>query len=167
MTERRQSGGFWESARLCFDLGVSCFENPSQAVMLVLAALLSVYTVHVELLPSCLSLSNPIDCIPRGSYVHGMLQARILEGSVISYSRGSSRTTDQTHVSSTGRRILHHRATWVAPIYNACSVLSLSIIADSCNPMDWSPPGSSVHRDSLGKNTGVGSLSLLEGIFPT
>ena len=36
-----------------------------------------------------------------------------------------------------------------------------------CNPMDCSPPGSLVHRDSLGKNIGVGSLSLLQGIFPT
>ena len=32
-----------------------------------------------------------------------------------------------------------------------------------CNPMDCSPPGSSVH----GKNTGVGCYSLLQGIFPT
>ena len=29
------------------------------------------------------------------------------------------------------------------------------------------PPGSSVHRDSPGKNTGVGSLSLLQGTFRT
>ena len=36
-----------------------------------------------------------------------------------------------------------------------------------CNPMDCSPPGSSVHGDSPGKNTGVGSLSLLQGIFLT
>ena len=36
-----------------------------------------------------------------------------------------------------------------------------------CDPMDSSPPGSSVRGDSLGKNTGVGSLSLLKGIFPT
>ena len=127
-------GGFWESARLCFDLGMSCFENPSQAVMPVLAALLSVYTVHVELLQSCLSLCNPIDCSLPGSSVHGMLQARILEGGVISYSRGSSWTTDQTHVSGTGRQIFHHWATWEAPMYNACSVLSLSIIADSLQP---------------------------------
>ena len=35
--------------------------------------------------------------------------------------------------------------------------------------MDCSLPGSSVHGDSPGKNTGVGclSLSLLQGIFPT
>ena len=36
-----------------------------------------------------------------------------------------------------------------------------------CDPMDCSPPGFSVHGDSPGKNTGVGSLSLPQGIFPT
>ena len=35
-----------------------------------------------------------------------------------------------------------------------------------CNPMDYSPPGSSVHGDSPGKNTGVGCHALLQGIFP-
>ena len=47
-----------------------------------------------------------------------------------------------------------------------------------CDPMDYVqsmefstpeyyfPPGSSVHGDSPCKNTGVGSLSLLQGIFP-
>ena len=33
--------------------------------------------------------------------------------------------------------------------------------------MDCSPPGSSVHGDSPGKNTGVDSHALLQGIFPT
>ena len=34
--------------------------------------------------------------------------------------------------------------------------------------MDHSPPGSSVHEDSPGKNTGVGCHALLpQGIFPT
>ena len=33
--------------------------------------------------------------------------------------------------------------------------------------MDCSLPGSSVHGDSLGKNTGVGCLAFLQGIFPT
>ena len=36
-----------------------------------------------------------------------------------------------------------------------------------CDPMDYSPPGSSVHRDSPSKNTGVGCHALLQGIFPT
>ena len=34
------------------------------------------------------------------------------------------------------------------------------------DPMDCSPPGSSVHGDSPGKNTGVGCHALLQGIFP-
>ena len=36
-----------------------------------------------------------------------------------------------------------------------------------CDPMDCSPPGSSVHEDSPGKNSGVGCNALLQGIFPT
>ena len=47
----------------------------------------------------------------------------------------------------------------------------LCLVAQSCptlcDPMDSSPPGSSVRGDSPGKNTEVGSLSLLQGIFPT
>ena len=35
-----------------------------------------------------------------------------------------------------------------------------------CNPMDCSPPRSSVLGNSPGKNTGVGCHSLLQGIFP-
>ena len=31
----------------------------------------------------------------------------------------------------------------------------------------YDPPGSSVHGDSLGKNTGEGCHALLQGIFPT
>ena len=34
-------------------------------------------------------------------------------------------------------------------------------------PMDCSPPGSFVHGNSPGKNTGVGYHALLQGIFPT
>ena len=36
-----------------------------------------------------------------------------------------------------------------------------------CDPMDCSHPGSSVHGDSPGKNTGVGFHAFLQGIFPT
>ena len=36
-----------------------------------------------------------------------------------------------------------------------------------CNPMDCSPPGSSVHGGSPGKNTGVGCHALLQRILPT
>ena len=36
-----------------------------------------------------------------------------------------------------------------------------------CNPTDCSPPSSSVHGDSPGKNTGVGCHALHQDIFPT
>ena len=36
-----------------------------------------------------------------------------------------------------------------------------------CDPMDYSPPDSSVLGDSPGKNTGAGCHALLQGIFPT
>ena len=47
----------------------------------------------------------------------------------------------------------------------------LCLVAQSCltlcDPVDCSPPGSSVHGDSPGRNTGVGCHALLQGIFPT
>ena len=36
-----------------------------------------------------------------------------------------------------------------------------------CNPMDYSPPGSSIHGDSPDKHTGLGCHGLLHIIFPT
>ena len=46
------------------------------------------------------------------------------------------------------------------------SVISCSVVSNSLRSMDCSPPGSSVHQDSPGKNTGVGCHALLQGIFP-
>ena len=47
----------------------------------------------------------------------------------------------------------------------------LCLVAQSCltlyNPMDCSLPGSSVHGDSPGKDTGVGCHALFQGIFLT
>ena len=46
----------------------------------------------------------PVDCSPLSSFIHGILQARILEWVTISFSRGSSWPRDQTQVSHiTGR----------------------------------------------------------------
>ena len=44
---------------------------------------------------------------------------------------------------------------------------SLQSYPTLCNPMDCSPPGLLCPWNSPGQNTGVGSLSLLQGIFPT
>ena len=67
-----------------------------------------------EVAQSCPTLSDPMDCSPPGSSVHGIFQARVLEWGAIAFSDG-----------------LH---------------------------CPWNSPG---------QNTGVGSLSLLQEIFPT
>ena len=55
--------------------------------------------VHAGLVAqSCLTLCDPMDCNPPGSSVYGVLQAGILEWAGISFSRGSSRPRDQTHI---------------------------------------------------------------------
>ena len=47
----------------------------------------------------------------------------------------------------------------------------LCVVAQSCPTLcdaaDCTPPGSSAHGDSPGKNTGVSCHALLQGIFPT
>ena len=52
-----------------------------------------------SVLQSCPALCNPMDCSRPGSSVHGILQTRVLEWVVISFSRGSSPPRDWTHVS--------------------------------------------------------------------
>ena len=44
---------------------------------------------------------------------------------------------------------------------------ALSRVQLFANPIDYSPPGSSVHGDSPSKNTRVGCHALLQRIFPT
>ena len=44
---------------------------------------------------------------------------------------------------------------------------SFQLCLTLCDPMDYSPPGSSVHGDSPGKNTGVVCRAFLQGIFLT
>ena len=52
--------------------------------------------VRVLVTQSCLTLCNPVDYSPPGSSVCGILQARILEGVAILFSRGSSWPRDWT-----------------------------------------------------------------------
>ena len=111
---------------------------------------------------SRLTLCNPMDCNWPGSSVHEILWARIVEWVAISYSRGSSQSRDQTRVSCVscvGRQILYHCATWEA-LFEWSG--SRSVMSDSLRPLGLYSPWS-----SPGQNTGVGSLSLLQGIFPT
>ena len=46
----------------------------------------------------------------------------------------------------------------------------MHLVAQPCltlrNPIDGDPPGSSIHTDSPGKNTGIGGHALLPGDLP-
>ena len=48
---------------------------------------------------SCPTLCDPMDCSPPSSSIHGISQARILEGVAASFSRGSSQHGNCTHIS--------------------------------------------------------------------
>ena len=45
-----------------------------------------------EVAQLCLTLSDPMDCSPPSSSVHGIFQARVLEWGAITFSRGSSQS---------------------------------------------------------------------------
>ena len=85
---------------------------------------------------SSLTLCNPMDCCPPGIYVPGVLQARILEWIAIPFSRGSSRPRNQTLVSCIVGRLFTIWATAAAKLLQSCPTL--------CDPIDGSPPGSSI-----------------------
>ena len=51
--------------------------------------------------------------------------------------------------------------------YMKVKVLVTQLSPTLCDPMECSPPGSSVHGDSPGENTGVGCHFLLQGNFLT
>ena len=57
---------------------------------------------------------------------------------------------------------------WFTCLLYICLCLVAQLCLTLCDPMDYSPPGSSVQGMNFpGKNTGVGHHGLLQGIFPT
>ena len=68
--------------------------------------------VEVLLTQSYPTLCDPMDCSSPGSFVCGILQARILEWVAISFSRGSSEPRDQTQVSCIVGEFLTIWAIW-------------------------------------------------------
>ena len=108
-----------------------------------------------EAAQSCPTLCNPVDCSLPGSFLHGILQARILEWVAISFSRGSSLTRDQTGVSRiAGRRFnlwatreAQWPATWRPIILMALAIPQLlkkeQLSGEKLPPVEWvgSVPG--------------------------
>ena len=67
--------------------------------------------IRAKLLQLCLTLWDPLDCSLPGTFVHGVLQARVLEWFTLPFSRGSSHPRDRTHISYIScidRRVLYH-----------------------------------------------------------
>ena len=111
----------------------------------------------------CLTLCNPMDCGPPGSTIHGM--ARILEWVAICFSRGffspQNWTTQESLKSpALAGRFFTNSTTWETPSEWEKKWKSLSCV--SLRPHELYSPW-----NSPGQNIGVGSLSLLQGIFPT
>ena len=80
---------------LCIQLSVECefpdiFEFPPYFALPTLVCLAA---------QSCSTLGDSVDCSPPGSSVHGISQARILEGVAISFSRGPSWLKGWTRIS--------------------------------------------------------------------
>ena len=107
--------------------------------------------MHLCVRQSCPTLCNPMGYSPPGSSVHAILQARILEWVAMSSSKGPSQPRDQTSVPCVfyiARRFLTTSATWEAlkcrtnPQKDVLVTQSCPIL---CDPVDCSPPGSSVH----------------------
>ena len=71
-----------------------------------------------------------------------------------------TRVCKSSHLStSSNAYYCHNFCVCVCSVIESCPTL--------CNPMDYSPPDSSVHGIFPGKNTGVGCHFLLQGIFQT
>ena len=88
---------------------------------------------------SCPTLCNPMDCNLPGSSVHEILQARILEWIANSFYRGSSWPRDQTWVSCMQADALP------SELIGKHKVKVTQLCLTLCDPMNCSPPGSSIH----------------------
>ena len=78
-----------------------------------------------------------MDCIPSGSSVHEILQARILEWVAISFSRGSSQPKDQTRVSSITGRFLYCLSHQGSPIQQMPNLIYAPLKFVFYDSYDW------------------------------
>ena len=89
-----------------------------------------------EVAQSYPSLCSPMDCSLPGSSVHGIFQARTLEWVAISFSSGSSRPRDRTWLPHCRQNLYF--------LSHAAAAKSLQSCPTLCDPIDGSPPGSSI-----------------------
>ena len=103
-----------------------------------------------EVAQSCPTLRDPMDCSPPGSSVHGILQARVLEWGAIAFSGVIS--IIPLIISLSHHNILTSELNYKDKYHfllQCRKVKSESEVSQLCptlsDPMDCSPPGSSVH----------------------
>ena len=103
-----------------------------------------------EVAQSCPTLSDPMNCSLPGSSVHGIFQARVLEWVAIAFSNNllSSSSFQIWPGEQTG---FLGSPTGVLPFGNGRltlwpRMLVTQLCLTLCDPMDYSPPGSSVHE---------------------
>ena len=89
------------------------------------------------------TLCHPMGCSSPGSSVYGILQARILEWLVISFSRGSASPRDRTCVSCIGRQILYHQRHLGSP--HSCPLLMKSTLSRGGGSVGMSMAASTIN----------------------
>ena len=100
----------------------------------------------------CPTLCDPMGYSPSDSSAHGILQARTLEWVAIPSSRGSSQLRDRTHisyVSALAGGFFTTRSLLLAGVFHKCQLSESEVTQlclTLCYPVEYSPPGSSVHR---------------------
>ena len=78
-------------------------------------------------------ITDPMDCSLPGSFVHGILQARLLEWEVILFFRGPSWLRDQTQVSCSSGRFFN---IWATREAQHCMVSSAQDAGDTTEESD-------------------------------
>ena len=129
---------------------------------------------------SCPTLCHSVDCSPPGFCVQGIFLAkntRVGCHFLLQWIYLTQRSNPHLlHISCIGRQILYHCATWEVPKIKhwnwlnprmCVCVLRCSVISDSLRPHGLYPARFLCPWESLGKNTGVGSHSLLQAVFLT
>ena len=108
-------------------------------------------------------LENPMDGGAWWAAIYGVTQSRTRLKRLSSSSSSSS--SMYTHGWIPSVFIWNHHNI-VNRLHAALCLVTQSRLT-LCDPIDCSPPGSSVHGDSPGKDTRVGCHSLIQGIFPS
>ena len=153
------------------------------------------WTCEVKVVQSCLTLCDPIDYMVHGilqarilewvafPFSRGSSQPR--DQTQVSPIVGGFFTSWATREALSTRSECNCKIVWtfcgIAFLWDwndnlpfpvlchccVCAMFSCSVVSNSAEPVDSSPPGSSVLGHSSDKKTGVGCHALLQGIFPT